>query len=158
MGIPIGPPSQRPAPKSACTAWVVPMLATILTIVTFSSIGVPGTNGFVGEFLSLIGSFRTHPIMSLIATTSVIIAAAYLLWAIQRIIFNPLDKPENAHIPDLNLASSRCSRRSLRASCGLAFIRRPCCSACRRRPSISWQLCRRGLVRDVSPLCRRPNQ
>jgi len=63
---------------------------------------VPGTNGFVGEFLVLIGSFRTQPVLSVISATAVIFAAAYLLWAIQRILFNPLDKPENEHIPDLN--------------------------------------------------------
>jgi len=63
---------------------------------------VPGTNGFVGEFLVLVGSFRTHPVLALISATAVIFAAAYLLWAIQRILFNPLDKPENEHIPDLN--------------------------------------------------------
>jgi NADH-quinone oxidoreductase subunit M len=83
-------------------ARVVPMFGALLTIVTFSSIGVPGTNGFVGEFLVLLGSFRTEPVLALIATTAVIFAAAYLLWAIQRILFNPLDKPENEHIPDLN--------------------------------------------------------
>jgi NADH-quinone oxidoreductase subunit M len=83
-------------------ARVVPMFAAILTIVTFSSIGVPGTNGFVGEFLVLIGSFRTQPIFSVIATTAVIISAGYLLWAIQRILFNALDKPENEHVSDLN--------------------------------------------------------
>jgi NADH-quinone oxidoreductase subunit M len=83
-------------------ARVVPMFAAMLTIVTFSSIGVPGTNGFVGEFLVLIGAFRTQPIYAFVATTAVIISAAYLLWAIQRILFNPLDKPENEHIPDLN--------------------------------------------------------
>jgi NADH-quinone oxidoreductase subunit M len=83
-------------------AKVVPMFAAMLTIVTFSSIGVPGTNGFVGEFLVLIGSYRTQPIMAVIASTAVIISAAYLLWAIQRILFNSLDKPENEHIPDLN--------------------------------------------------------
>jgi NADH-quinone oxidoreductase subunit M len=83
-------------------ARVVPMFAALLTIVSFSSIGVPGTNGFVGEFLVLIGAFRTEPVLTLIATTAVIISAAYLLWAIQRILFNPLDKPENEHIPDLN--------------------------------------------------------
>ena len=83
-------------------ARVVPLFAAVLTIVTFSSIGVPGTNGFVGEFLVLIGSYLTHPVMTLISTTSVIIAAAYLLWAIQRIIFNSLDKPANERIPDLN--------------------------------------------------------
>ena len=83
-------------------ARVVPMFAALLTIVTLSSIGLPGTNGFIGEFLVLLGSYRTHPIFSLIATTVVIFAAAYLLWAIQRIIYNPLDKPVNEHIPDLN--------------------------------------------------------
>jgi NADH-quinone oxidoreductase subunit M len=83
-------------------ARVVPMFAALLTIVTFSSIGVPGTNGFVGEFLVLIGAYKTQPVFAVIATTAVIISAGYLLWAIQRILFNPLDKPENAHISDLN--------------------------------------------------------
>jgi NADH-quinone oxidoreductase subunit M len=83
-------------------ARTVPLCAALLTIVSFSSIGVPGTNGFVGEFLVLVGSFKTHPVLSVISATAVIFAAAYLLWAIQRILFNPLDKPENTHIPDLN--------------------------------------------------------
>ncbi len=83
-------------------AKVMPVFATILTIVTFSSIAVPGTNGFVGEFLVLVGSFRTQPVYALIAATAVIFAAAYLLWAIQRIIFNPLTKPENKGLLDLN--------------------------------------------------------
>ena len=83
-------------------ARVVPMFAALLTFVSLSSIAVPGTNGFIGEFLVLIGAFRTYPILSVIAATSVIIAAAYLLWAIQRILFNPLDNPANAHVPDLN--------------------------------------------------------
>ena len=55
-----------------------------------------------GEFLVLLGAFRTYPILAFISTTAVIISAAYLLWAIQRILFNPLDKPVNEHIPDLN--------------------------------------------------------
>jgi NADH-quinone oxidoreductase subunit M len=83
-------------------ARVVPMFAALLTIVALSSIGVPGTNGFIGEFLVLAGSFRTAPILTLIATTGVIFAAAYLLWAIQRILFNPVDKPENLRLTDLN--------------------------------------------------------
>jgi NADH-quinone oxidoreductase subunit M len=83
-------------------ARAVPLFAALLTIVSLSSIGVPGTNGFVGEFLVLIGSFRTEPVLSVISATAVIFAAAYLLWAIQRILFNKLDKPENEHIPDLN--------------------------------------------------------
>ncbi|MFI5233716.1 MAG: NuoM family protein [Gemmatimonadales bacterium] len=83
-------------------AKVMPVFAAILTLVAFSSIGVPGTNGFIGEFLVLIGSFRTQPVFALIAATAVIFAAAYLLWAIQRIIYNPLTKPENKVLPDLN--------------------------------------------------------
>jgi len=83
-------------------ARVVPMFAAVLTFVSLSSIGLPGTNGFVGEFLVLIGSYRTYPVLAVISATGVIFAAAYLLWAIQRILFNPLDKPENAHVPDLN--------------------------------------------------------
>jgi NADH-quinone oxidoreductase subunit M len=83
-------------------ARVVPMFGAMLAIATFSSIGVPGTNGFIGEFLVLLGSFRTEPIMTVIATTAVIISAAYLLWAIQRIIFNRLDKAENEGMKDLN--------------------------------------------------------
>ena len=83
-------------------ARVVPMFAVVLTLVSLSSIGLPGTNGFVGEFLVLLGSFKTHPWFALIATTGVIFAACYLLWAIQRILFNKLDKPENEHLTDLN--------------------------------------------------------
>lgn len=83
-------------------ARVVPLFAAILTFVSLSSIGLPGTNGFVGEFLVLVGSFKTYPGLTIIAATGVIFAAAYLLWAIQRILFNSLDKPENAHLPDLN--------------------------------------------------------
>jgi NADH-quinone oxidoreductase subunit M len=83
-------------------ARVVPMFAALLTFVSLSSIGLPGTNGFIGEFLVLIGAFRTAPILSMIAATGVIFAAAYLLWAIQRILFNPLDKASNAALTDLN--------------------------------------------------------
>lgn len=83
-------------------ARVVPLFSALLVIVSFSSIGLPATNGFIGEFLVLLGSFKTHPFFTLFATTAVILAAAYLLWGIQGIVFNPLDKKENEHITDLN--------------------------------------------------------
>jgi len=83
-------------------ARVMPMFAAFLTLVALSSIGLPGTNGFVGEFLVLVGSFETHPFLATVSATGVIFAAAYLLWALQRILFNALDKPENAHLRDLN--------------------------------------------------------
>ncbi len=84
-------------------ARVVPLFAGILTIVSLSSIALPGTNGFVGEFLVLLGSFRTYPIATVLATTGVIVAAAYLLTALQRVIYNPLTNPENEELTDLNL-------------------------------------------------------
>src|SRR5206468_103893 len=71
-------------------ARVVPLFAAILTVVSLSSIGLPGTNGFVGEFLVLLGSFRTYPVATALATTGVIIAAAYLLWALQRVLLHEL--------------------------------------------------------------------
>jgi NADH-quinone oxidoreductase subunit M len=83
-------------------ARVVPFFAAILTLVSLSSIALPGTNGFVGEFLVLLGSFRTYPVITAIATTGVIVAAAYLLPALQRIIYNPLTDPENEKLPDLS--------------------------------------------------------
>ena len=83
-------------------AKVVPMFATVLTIVTLSSIGLPGTNGFVAEFLVLVGSFKTAPWATTIAAIGVILGAAYMLWAIQRILYQKLDKPENARLTDLN--------------------------------------------------------
>jgi NADH-quinone oxidoreductase subunit M len=84
-------------------AKVMPVFAVFLTIVALSSIGVPGTNGFIGEFLVLIGSFKTQPFHAVIAATSVIFAAAYLLWAVQRIIYNPLVKPENQALKGMDL-------------------------------------------------------
>ncbi len=84
-------------------AKVMPVFAVFLTIVALSSIGVPGTNGFIGEFLVLIGSFKTVPFHAVIAATSVIFAAAYLLWAVQRIIYNPLVKPANQALKGMDL-------------------------------------------------------
>lgn len=82
-------------------ARVVPLFSAVLTLVALSSIGLPGTNGFVGEFLVLLGSFATFPVATILATTGVIVAAAYLLWALQRVIFNPLSDPENEKLMDL---------------------------------------------------------
>src|SRR5918992_723306 len=82
-------------------ARVVPLFSLVLTVVALSSIGLPGLNGFVGEFLVLVGSFKAYPWATGIATTGVIFAAAYLLWALQRMIFNRLDNPDNEQLTDL---------------------------------------------------------
>jgi NADH-quinone oxidoreductase subunit M len=83
-------------------ARVMPVFSLILVITSLASIGLPGLNGFVGEFLVLVGSFARFPWATGLATTGVIFAAAYLLWALQRIIFNRLDRVENEHLPDLS--------------------------------------------------------
>ena len=84
-------------------ARVMPLFAATLTIVSLSSIGLPATNGFVGEFLVLVGAFPSYPRATIFATTGVVVAAMYLLPALQRVIYNPLDKPENQALPDLSL-------------------------------------------------------
>src|SRR6185503_4403097 len=83
-------------------AAVAPMFAAIFILTALASIGLPGTSGFVGEFLSLIGTFQTHPWVATIAATGVIFAAYYMLPMVQRIWFNALDKPANADVPDLS--------------------------------------------------------
>jgi NADH-quinone oxidoreductase subunit M len=81
-------------------ARVTPKLAAAFTITAFASIGLPGLNGFIGEFLVLIGSFGRFPVAVGIATTVVIFSAAYLLIAVQRVFFNPITKPENEGLVD----------------------------------------------------------
>jgi NADH-quinone oxidoreductase subunit M len=83
-------------------ARVVPVFSLIFTVAALSSIGLPGLNGFVGEFLVLLGSFTAYPLATVLATTGVIFAAAYLLWALQRMVYNRLDNPENERLTDLN--------------------------------------------------------
>ncbi len=71
---------------------VAPIFAAVFTVVMFSSIGVPGLNGFVGEFLVLIGSFQTARWWTVVATTGVILAALYMLWAYQRVFHGEPDQ------------------------------------------------------------------
>jgi NADH-quinone oxidoreductase subunit M len=80
---------------------VMPGFAVVFLIVTFSSIGLPGLNGFVGEFLILLGAFKYAPIPAVLSTTGVIFGAAYMLWAYQRMMFGPLTHHENKQLSDL---------------------------------------------------------
>lgn len=81
---------------------VAPLFATAFVITALASIGLPGTSGFVGEFLALLGTFETHPTVAIFASTGVIFAAYYMLPMVQRILFNKLDKEENRSFPDLS--------------------------------------------------------
>ncbi len=84
-------------------ARVAPLMTTAFVITVFSSIGLPGLNGFVGEFLVLIGAFGRYPWLVAAATTVVVFSAAYLLWATQRVFFNRFTNPLNESIGDLSL-------------------------------------------------------
>ncbi len=84
-------------------AKVMPKYATVFIIIALSSIGLPGLNGFVGEFLILLGTFKSNPVYAIFASTGVIFAAVYLLWLIQRVFYGKLDKPENEELQDLTL-------------------------------------------------------
>ena len=94
------PPDHRAA--AACRR-SAPIFAAVFTVVMLSSIGLPGLNGFVGEFLILIGTFLTHRWWAVVAAAGVILAALYLLWAYQRVFHGEPDE-DNATFPDLKLA------------------------------------------------------
>ncbi|TAK60185.1 MAG: Fe-S-binding domain-containing protein, partial [Bacteroidetes bacterium] len=86
-------------------AKVMPVFATVLFIVSLSSIGLPGLNGFIGEFLILLGSFAS-PYMSkwfaIFGATGVIFAAVYLLWMYQRVAFGKITNSHNEGLTDLS--------------------------------------------------------
>ncbi len=81
---------------------VMPVYAIFFMIVTLSSIGLPGTNGFVGEFLILLGAFQSNVTYGVLAATGVILGAAYMLWMFQRVMFGKVTNPKNEGLKDLN--------------------------------------------------------
>ena len=80
---------------------VMPRLVAAFLIVTLSSIGLPGLNGFVGEFLILLGAFRYDPRLAAFAATGVILSATYMLWMFQRVNYGPVSNEKNATLADL---------------------------------------------------------
>jgi len=83
-------------------AKVMPKYAICFMIVALSSIGLPGMNGFVGEFLVLLGVFQNNGLWAACATSGVIFAACYILWMFQRVMFQKLDNPKNKKLPDMS--------------------------------------------------------
>ena len=79
----------------------MPIYATVFMIMTMSSIGLPGLNGFIGEFAILQGAFQAKPWWAVVATSGIILGAAYMLWLYQRVMFGKLDDI-NANMKDLN--------------------------------------------------------
>jgi len=90
-------------------AKVMPIYATVFLIVTFASVGVPGTNGFIGEFLVIMGTFLSERlgkfagIHTVGAAAGVILAAVYMLSVVQKMFFGPLTNPKNKNLPDMTV-------------------------------------------------------
>ncbi len=81
---------------------VMPLYAACFMVFTMANVGLPGTSGFVGEFLTLLGAFRANTWVAVFATTGVVLSAAYALWLYRRIIFGAIEKPILKNLKDLS--------------------------------------------------------
>jgi NADH-quinone oxidoreductase subunit M len=84
-------------------ATVMPWYALSLIIATLGSIGLPGTGGFVGEFLILLGVFNLNPTAGVLATSGVVLGAVYMLTMVMKILFGPISQEQNRKLPDMSL-------------------------------------------------------
>ena len=82
---------------------VMPKLTAAFLIITLSSVGLPSMNGFVGEFLIMLGAFKWDPKFVVIAGLGVILSAVYMLWMFQRIFYGPVTNDHNKGLPDLSI-------------------------------------------------------
>jgi NADH-quinone oxidoreductase subunit M len=80
----------------------VPLYGVIFVVVALSSAGLPGLNGFVGEFNILLAAFQVNKLFAVLGTLGIILAAWYLLWAVRQMLHGPLTRPENAAVKDLH--------------------------------------------------------
>ena len=81
----------------------MPLYALAMMVFTMANVGLPGTSGFIGEFLSLVGAFRANPTVAFFATTGVVLSAGYALWLYSRVIYGRLEKPTLRNIANLNV-------------------------------------------------------
>jgi NADH-quinone oxidoreductase subunit M len=81
---------------------VMPKFVAAFLVITLSSIAMPGLNGFVGEFLALLGTYRWNPTLAAFAASGVILSAVYMLWMFQRVNYGPVTNPKNEGLPDLS--------------------------------------------------------
>jgi len=93
----------------------MPLYAVAFMVFAMANVGLPGTSGFVGEFLSLLGAFRANPWVAFFATTGVILSAPYMLWLYSRVLYGPLEKPSLRTIADVD-------RRELAILAPLVFL------------------------------------
>jgi NADH-quinone oxidoreductase subunit M len=84
-------------------ATVMPVYTGVFLLVTLASIGLPGLNGFVGEFLILAGAWSVYPIAVALGGLGIILGAVYMLWMVERVFWGPLDNPKNEGLADISL-------------------------------------------------------
>src|SRR5207248_11114759 len=84
----------------------MPLYALVFMVFTMANVGLPGTSGFVGEFMTLVGTFKVSIPTATAATLGVILSAAYALWLYRKVVFGELTKPSLASIKDLTLRES----------------------------------------------------
>ena len=83
---------------------ILPKFSLIFIIFTLAALGLPGTSGFVGEFLVLVGAFKVNYLAAVIATIGVVLAAAYMLWLAKRIIFGKISNDGIKKLKDINFS------------------------------------------------------
>ena len=93
----------------------MPIFAAFFMIVTLSSLALPGTNGFVGEFLILLGAFRANKLFGILGTTGVVLGAVYMFWMFQRVMFGEVTKEANKKLVDLG-------KREVLILCSVVFF------------------------------------
>jgi NADH-quinone oxidoreductase subunit M len=81
----------------------MPVYAAIFLIMSMSSIGLPGLNGFIGEFMIIMGTWQVNWVWAAVAATGIVLGAAYMLWLYQRVMFGKLENPANQSLKDLTL-------------------------------------------------------
>jgi NADH-quinone oxidoreductase subunit M len=81
----------------------MPVYAAVFMVFTLANVGLPGTSGFIGEFLALLGTFKVNVVVATLATLGVILSACYALWLYRKVIFGTLDKPSLAGITDVSV-------------------------------------------------------
>src|SRR4029077_7275430 len=79
----------------------MPVYAAVFMVFTLANVGLPGSSGFVGEFLTLLGTFRVNIVVATLATFGVILSACYALWLYRKVIFGVLEKPALVALRDL---------------------------------------------------------
>ena len=83
---------------------VLPKYSFLLMIFALGTLGLPGTSGFVGEFLILVGTFKVNILVAVLGSIGVILAAAYILWLYKRVVFGKLENPQLKKIKDVNFS------------------------------------------------------